>query len=258
MENHIEITPQLVNNHISKMKSGGEIPADVQADLDMLKNNLENAANELQRTSIQKAINTIENQYINIPAEINFDEHSLEESNVGFENQIDLLTSGKFYKNFPDKLIGTVKLDTDRYNKDIRVVVGDISELSKIVVDDNFDQFVKENQIGTSSISPTLQEKLLQPDNVEFVKDIIEKSKLSIGNKAVARNKEKEKIADETLPSSMDNIQTARQIFHKLNPNISKSEIQAYIWYKDSIGQRLSDTWYELAEYESKSETIQD
>jgi len=171
---------------------------------------------------------------------------------------LNLLTNGNFFEKFPNKLIGSVKLDRDRYGKDIKVVVGDISELSKIEVNDNFDQFIKNAEIGLSVVEKSLGDEIAEPSTAEFVKDIIEKSKVSIGNKAVQKTKQKEILSDETITSSLDNVQTARQIFHKLNPNISKSEIQAYIWYKESIGQRLSSDWYELAEYDSRTETITD
>lgn len=170
---------------------------------------------------------------------------------------IEMLYGGNFYNKFPDKLIGKVKFDVDRYGKDIRVVVGDISELEKINVSDNFNQFIKNQNIAVSSSQTTILDQISSSENIGFIKDTIEKSKVSIGNKAVSKLKKKEVLADETISSSLDNVQTARQVFHKMN-TISKSEIQAYIWYKENIGQKLSQEWYDFSDYNSKNETVED
>jgi len=260
MENYIEISPNMVRQHVSKFALGGAIPSDVQSDLDMLKQNLSKAANETQRSSIQRAIDSIESKYAATEIPSLFDEVVVEESNLDFDPSmgLEMLCNGEFFKKFPEKLIGTVKLDDSRHGQPIQVLIGDISDLSKIEVNDNFDQFIKDKQIGVSSSAPTITESIAKPENEQFIKDIIEKSKVSIGNKAVSKVKKKEFLADETLNSSMDNVQTARQIFHKLNPNISKSEIQAYVWYKEHIGQRLAQEWYDLSEYDTKNESLED
>jgi len=171
---------------------------------------------------------------------------------------LEMLYGGNWYNKFTDKLIGKVKFDVDRYGKDIRVVVGDISDLEKINVSDNFDQFIKNKNIAVSSAEKTVSQEIATPENEGFIKELIEKSKVSIGNKAVSKIKKKDAISDETIANSIDSVQTARQIFHKLNPTITKSEIQAYIWYKENIGQRLSREWYEFSEYDSKFETVTD
>ena len=184
-------------------------------------------------------------------------EQSSEEIQSETDFGIEMLYGGNFYNKFPDKLVGTVKFDIDRYGKDIRVVVGDISELEKINVSDDFNQFIKNKNIGVSDNEMTIANEISLPENEGFIKDLIEKSKVSIGNKAVSKLKKKEVLADETISSSMDNVQTARQIFHKMN-DISKSEIQAYVWYKENIGQRLSQEWYEFSDYYTKDETVED
>ena len=265
MEQFFEITPKYVNEQIYSFKNGGEIPQDVATDLEMLKNNLSKAANESQRSQIEKAIASIEAKYYSQSTVDLFSEESIlnaENPTETIEKSdvlgLEILANGVWYSKFPDKLIGEIKLDKDRYGKEIKVITGTIADLSKIEVSDDFGQFEKDKYIGVSSIELPIVEKLSQPQNENFIKEIIQKSKTSIGEKVVSKLKKKEELSDETVKSSLDNVQTARQIFHKLNPKISKSEIQAYIWYKEQIGQKLSKDWYDFSEYESKTESITD
>lgn len=92
-------------------------------------------------------------------------EQSSEEIQSETDFGIEMLYGGNFYNKFPDKLVGTVKFDIDRYGKDIRVVVGDISELEKINVSDDFNQFIKNKNIGVSDNEMTIANEISLPEN---------------------------------------------------------------------------------------------
>jgi len=257
MDNYIEITPEFINEKILYFQKGGEVPNEVKSDLDFLKSSLLLTSNEIQKAQIQKAIDNIESKYsINFENSllISEDPESIEQKN---EYGIEMLIDGNWYKKHNDKVLGTYKLDNSRYGKEIKVVIGTISDLNKIDVQDDFDQFIINKNLAVSS-KKNVTKEISEPENESFIKDIISKSKTSIGNKAVAKIKQNEELSDETISSSIEKIQTIKQIYHKLNPEISKSEIQSYVWYKENIGQKLSNEWYELCEYELKDNTLKE
>lgn len=168
-------------------------------------------------------------------------------------DNVSILANGNWYKQYPSKLLGEIAVATDKHGKEIQYLKGDITVLEGIEVDIDFGQFRKAQGIGVTVISQT-NEELIQKDGIkEFVEDVIEKSNKEIGQKAVSKIKKKQSPIEQSL--QIAEIQTYKEIYTKLNPNISLEELRAYIWYKESIGQALSEEWYMMAEYDKDLRT---
>lgn len=172
---------------------------------------------------------------------------------------LDMLSGGKWFEKFPEKNLGTIEYAKSRYGKDIKVVVGDISNLGMIQASDDFAQFIKYENIGVSAIADTLDQSIGNPANEQFINDIISKSNTSIGIKAV---KKKARLSGEVPADPLANIQTAAEVFRTLNPDISEEEVKAYVWHKAAIGQRMAQAWYDLCNYygdeREESEMVRD
>jgi len=233
------ISIQDIHNATKAYKFGGVMPLDVQADLNEFREELNNPElSSEERIAFEQAIANIMAKY---PDETQLDEISMQ------DDAIDYLINGNWYKQHPEKLIGTPILDKNRYGDEIQVIKGTLSDLSRIELDSDLKQLAKNVNIGLSEVKETVSEKLNDPSNQEFIAQIIEKSNVSIGFKAVQKKKKKEESLNEDYQPKVENIQTYKEIFKKLNPSISNEELKAYIWYKEKIGQRLSSQWYELA-----------
>jgi hypothetical protein len=176
------------------------------------------------------------------------------------EQSIEYLTQGNWYKQNPSRLLGKIVVGKDRYGKEIQYLKGDISVLENIDVDTDFAQFRKAQGIGVTTVKSS-NEELLQKDEVQdFVEGVISKSNEEIGKKSVSRIKKKQSPVEESLQAA--EIQSFKEIYAQQNKNISLEELRCYVWYKSSIGQTLSDEWYELAEfgsdYRNREERIRD
>jgi predicted ABC-type ATPase len=74
---------------------------------------------------------------------------------------------------------------------------------------------------------------------------IIAQAKTEIARKSVARIKAKQDI--ETFSMPVVEMQSFEEIYRLYNPEISQEELKVFVFYKEGIGQRLSDKWTRLA-----------
>jgi predicted ABC-type ATPase len=247
------ISPENIKYAIKKYTKGGSVmPDDVKAELKEFRENIETASEE-DKKYLQKAIDSIVSKYPD-QEDINFIDNE--------DNSIENLYGGNWYKKNNTKLLGNIKIDKSRYGKEIQVLTGDITVLNNIDAPDDFDQFIKNINIGISDIKTTVSESILKVENQQFVVKIIEQSNNDIGKKAVAKKVKKEESLNEDYEAPQPKLQTYEQIYSILNDKISNEELKAYIYYKDSINQKLSDAWYEMAKYgedtRSKNQKIKD
>lgn len=233
------ITTEDLKMAMRQYRKGGSIPSDVQADLDEFQEELKRTdLSDDDRMSFENAVKNIESKY---PTSEDLDE-------IDFEDRsIEYLTNGNWYKQHPEKLLGETKVATSRYGKEIHVIHGTLAELNKIVLDSDLMQLQKNTNAGVSSIKPTIEQNLDKVGISEFVETIIEESNANIGKKAVRQKKNKEKNENSDFTPKELNIRSYKKVFRQENKNISDEELKAYVWYKESINQRLSLDWYKLA-----------
>jgi predicted ABC-type ATPase len=247
------ISPENIKHAIKKYIKGGSVmPDDVKSELKEFRENIETASEE-DKKYLQKAIDSIVSKY---PDQEQLDFIDKE------DNSIEDLYGGNWYKRNNTKLLGNLKIDKSRYGKEIQVLTGDITVLNNIDAPDNFDQFIKNINIGISDIKTTVSQEILKIENQQFLVKIIEKSNNDIGKKAVAKKVKKEESLNEDYEAPQPKLQTYQQVYQSLNENISNEELKAYIYYKESINQQLSDEWYIMAKYgedtRSKNQKVKD
>jgi predicted ABC-type ATPase len=248
-------TPEEISR-ILKFNKGGQVPSDVRSEysefLNMVNSNIPDSDKEFFRS----AINKIKTTYPNIDQP-----DSVEESIDIADEFIDsakYLANGNWFKENPDKLLGELIVDKDRYGKEVKLLKGDISVIEAIKAQDDFDQFNKSIITSVSVENKTLSESVANPSVESFVDAVIEKSNTEIGKKAVQKKKKKSEITvgnDDFVPVK---VRDFKQIAKELNPKISLEEMRAYFWYKQNIGQPLSQEWAELVEYSSDNRSEQE
>lgn len=234
------ITPKDINKAIRLYKNGGSImPSDVKADFDEFQEELKRTDLSMEdRASFETALSNILSKY---PTGDELDA-------IDFEDRsIEYLTNGNWFKQHPEKLIGVIKIDTNRYGNEIQVLNGTLADLDKIVLDSDLKQLQKNINVGISSIKDTIEQNIEKPATNDFVETIIEESNKNIGKKAVRKKKNEEQNVNSDFSEKEINIQSYQDIYKSLNSKISNEELRVYVWYKEQINQRLSLDWYKLA-----------
>ena len=136
------ITPAKLTEAIKYNNGGKVIPSDVKAELDEFHQAMSASTSEEDRAFFQKAIDNINSQYVDIsPEEV--------QSESGESSQ--MLTGGNWFKNHPDKMLGQIRIDKDRFGKEVRVLVGDISLIDNIDAPLNFEGSDQGISIGIST-----------------------------------------------------------------------------------------------------------
>lgn len=232
------IHPKDVKNAIKQYATGGAIlTQDVSEELEMLKKSLADPnVTDVDKVFFQKAIDSINQKY---PTENKITEIDQ------LDGSISDLFNGNWYAKNPQKLLGTTKNERSRYGLDISVQVGDISVLESIDAETDFGKFIQNLGIGTTEIKDNVSTLLVKPEIESFVQEIVDKSIIEIGKKAITKRKKQlisESVVENDLP-----LQSYKEIYKKLNQNISIEELKCYLWYKKSIGQNLSQNWYDIA-----------
>lgn len=160
------------------------------------------------------------------------------------EDNMDLFMGDNWYKNNPDKILGIAYESSGRFGK-VTKYSGDMQVLSRIDVDENFIGVTKAIIDPLASISDdmNLSAEILQPENNEFVKDVIEKS---FGELEQKKKSTKVKIEEEAAFTPIKELNSFKTTFENINPEITKEEVEVYTWYKSSIGKPLSRNYVSL------------
>lgn len=235
------VMPHHVKDAIRRYTEGGPImPDDVRQELEEFTTSLNNPnISSEDKAFFERAIQSIQTKYPSIEQVQVAEEHS---------GTLTDLYGGNFFKNNPGKLLGKIEVGKDQWGKEIHYLKGDISLLESIEVQTDFGKFINNRSIGVSAIKDDVRTQIVEPSVEAFVNTIIEQSNVEIGKKAVRTRKKKTEapiVAErevEKIP-----VQSYKEIYKQLNSNITNEELKAYIWYKQNIGQPLSQEWYGIA-----------
>lgn len=242
------IKPSDIKSAIKKYALGGSVMSpDVEQELNLFQNELKrNDISEVDKAFFEKAIANIQKKYVDVS--------EIEELGVLISSIADL-RQGNWYKKNPQKLLGDSKLEKNRYGNDITIQVGDVSVLESIQVETDFGKFIQNLGIGITQIKNDVAIEIAKPETEAFINSIVQKSTIEIGKKATLKRKkevEGEQQVENKLP-----LQSYKDIYKKLNQSISIEELKAYLWYKESIGQKLSEEWNAIA-YEMPDERTEE
>jgi predicted kinase len=176
---------------------------------------------------------------------------------IELENNSNFLFNDNWYKKHPDKILGMPYESSGRFGK-VTKYSGNIEVLSRIQVDEFFVGANKSlnDPLASVSYEINVSGELIKPEIQKMVEEVIEKSEKE------KNKKRKVNIVDEdALVKPQLEINTFFDTFYKINPEISKEEIEVYVWYKSSIGKPLSKNYVALfkedyfADFENLRET---
>jgi predicted ABC-type ATPase len=240
---------------VKRFDKGGEIPSNVMEEYNEFLTMVNSDIPDSDKTFFNSAITKMKSMYPSLGAE---KAEEISDSVDAVEQISDTSTylfDGNWFSQHPEKLLGEIKIDTDRYGKEIRVLKGDISVLSKITASDDFDQFEKALISSVSVINKTISESVSDPATEKFVEDIIKKSNTEIGKKAVTKKKKKEEAIVGNDDFVEPKVRSFIKVSEELNKDISLEEMRAYFWHKQNIGQPLSAEWAELVKFSEDERT---
>lgn len=156
-----------------------------------------------------------------------------------------LFVSGNFYKNNPEKVLGEYEETSGRFGK-VMVLKGTIKDVERIDADLDFSFLNKEKQTGMSQTEIPAEKEIEKPETQDHVESIFKKGSDNVTKKTIFKSKAKKDIAVEE-PTKAE-LQSFEEIFSQYNKDITEEELKVFIWYKEKIGQPLSQKWYDLAD----------
>lgn len=154
----------------------------------------------------------------------------------------DWLIGDNYYESNPDNILGVPYKSSGRFGE-VTKYKGTLEDVLRIQAETNFlKPYNFDNNPLISEVNPTAQENILKPAAKANVKAAIVKSKEEVNKRLIKSGKS---ILVQTNEGA--ELQTIYDIYNAYNPEISAEELMAFIWYRDSIGQRLSQNWYDVA-----------
>lgn len=155
-----------------------------------------------------------------------------------------------WFTEHPEKILGTPYESSGRFGP-VTKYKGTLDDLNKIEVPDNFIGNMKALTNPLASVvddrKPTLD--ALQAPMHEKINRIIEQSEQEVDKKILrkVKGKTKPKVEGETMSvKETAELQTFQQIYDKYNPQISKDELEVFIWWKSHTSKPLSRRWINL------------
>lgn len=176
------------------------------------------------------------------------------------KTDINLLIGDNFFKKNPDNVLGTAYEASGRFGK-VTKYKGDIDSVNRIDAPLDFIGLNTASAPNTSYESETIQQLMQDPTALQNIEKSIALSK---EEKTINEQKQKStknrKIAANQAQSDADMF-SFQQVYQENNPEISRNELQVYLWYQWKSGMPFSEKWYKLAEFNPatvKDQTIID
>lgn len=182
----------------------------------------------------------------------------VEEAEPGIETEADdnrpmsLFSGDKFYDLHPDHILGEAHQVSGRFGPVIKYR-GDLSALDRIDVPLDFignQRTLEDPLLSTNPGDFNLSGSVMEPAMADFIDGVNEKS-----GKDIERVREK-RMQKKTSPTGDENLVTPlmpelnsfEDIYRMYNPEISRDELEVFVWYKSSVKKPLSRRWVNLLE----------
>lgn len=161
---------------------------------------------------------------------------------------LNLFAKGNFFKQHPDNVLGEAYETTGKFGKITRYR-GKIDAISRIDVPLDFigNMTTENNALISTGNQVNISGELMKPDTKEWVEKVVEKANRQAGEKAIRKQKTK-KVDEDGLVQEAPQLQSFEDVWRTYNPEISKQELQVFIWYKTQSGKPLSRQWINLVE----------
>lgn len=159
---------------------------------------------------------------------------------------LNLLVNDNWYAANPDKVLGEPYTTSGRFGE-VTKYRGKIDSVERIDAPLNFMQINAAENPTISTENETVNQLLQDPQAQQNIEISLEGTR----KETVIREIKKHTKAVTRIVASnpvMDaDIVSFEQVFAQNNPEISKDELQVFVWYKETIGERLSNKWYALS-----------
>lgn len=180
----------------------------------------------------------------------NINESGMRKENMKIEK--DIWVNGNYYELYPEKVLGTPKKlnskgnpYTDMHGKEITKYEGSFDLLERL-------DLPELDIIPTEAPAPAIIDQS-EPEAKETDELLLEKSKEEIVT-AIKQRKVK-KVSIETSGKHDAELLTAREIFEKYNPKISKDELESFLWYQYVNGDMWEGLFQKMFDPSSLSES---
>jgi predicted ABC-type ATPase len=161
-------------------------------------------------------------------------------------NTLNLLVNDNWFAQNPDKVLGEPYKTSGRFGE-VTKYRGKIDSVNRIDAPLNFMQINASENPTISSENETVNQLLQDPQAQQNIEISLEGTR----KEAVIREIKKHTKAVTRIVASnpvMDaDIVSFEKVFAENNKEISKDELQVFVWYKETIGERLSNKWYALS-----------
>lgn len=161
-------------------------------------------------------------------------------------NTLNLLVNDNWFAAHPDKVLGEPYKASGRFGE-VTKYKGKIDSVDRIDAPLNFMQINEAENPTISTQNETVNQLLQDPQaqqNIEIALEGTRKEtvirEVKKHTKAITRIVANNPVLDADMVSF-------ERVFAENNPEISKDELQAFVWYKETIGERLSSKWYQLS-----------
>ena len=235
-------------NESAKSNEGESLFMSEKLNVDQIfKLTIADAVEEKDRKLIQsiypvniKSNNTMENNI----SEVQTEEILSEPVQLISKDNKSLFFGDNWYNEHPDKILGVAYEASGRFGK-VTKYKGDIDVLAKIEVSEDFIGATKAmiDPLASVSSDMNISAELLQPEVNSFVREVIEKSFEEIKTR---KKTSKLKVEEDAAFTPIKELNSFKQTFENINPEISKDEIEVYTWYKSKIGKPLSKNYVSL------------
>lgn len=165
---------------------------------------------------------------------------------IQLPNTLNLLVNDNWFAAHPDKVLGEPYKASGRFGE-VTKYKGKIDSVDRIDAPLNFMQINEAENPTISTQNETVNQLLQDPQaqqNIEIALEGTRKEtvirEVKKHTKAITRIVANNPVLDADMVSF-------ERVFAENNPEISKDELQAFVWYKETIGERLSSKWYQLS-----------
>lgn len=161
-----------------------------------------------------------------------------------------LWANDAWFAAHPDKVLGIAYEASGRFGP-VTKYRGTLDDLNKIEVPDNFIGNMKAATDPLASVVAQRNPELdaLQAPMRERIEEIIHQSEKEVDSKLLRKTKVKRKkdIEGDTMAvKDVAELQSFEEIYYKYNTQISKDELEVFIWWKSHTGKPLSRRWVNL------------
>ncbi len=170
------------------------------------------------------------------------------------QNSMKNLIGDNYYKQNPDKVLGEPYQTSGRFGE-VTKYRGKIEAVNRIDAPLNFMQLNIAENPTISFENESIQELLAKPESKQDLDTILLSTKKESIIKQIKKNTKVTTRIVASAPLSTADMYSFEEVYAQNNKDISKDELQVFVWYKEQIGQPLSPKWYALADYTSNTFT---